>query len=278
VSPISQGRGGLKGGHEAAGLRQSVAVKAGEEYRFELSQYVEAKVDHAQVGDNGNIIFLKLMDDDKKVISMYVGQTEAVSLIKEMENKHMPRPLTHDLMKSTLESLGYRVTKACITALVGNTFHGSLHYLKTGNGVSEEVVVDARPSDAINMAARFRAAIFVHKDVAGKLAVPMESYAPRREETKSEIIQSVKRDLLHFNDPTYMHKLQLQLAIEEERYEDATSIRDTIDEIMTTNRELGLIVAMETALHDERYEEAASLRDELRRITAAKQQVQADGQ
>ena len=70
------------------------------------------------------------------------------------------RPLTHDLMKNTLEALGFRVTKVRITALVGNTYHARVHYarsLRPGgktaqaaaeDGLPAEVDVDARPSGA----------------------------------------------------------------------------------------------------------------------------------
>jgi bifunctional DNase/RNase len=63
------------------------------------------------------------------------------------------RPLTHDLMKNTLEALGFRVTKVRITALVGNTYHARVHYarargLKATDGMAAEVDVDARPSGA----------------------------------------------------------------------------------------------------------------------------------
>jgi hypothetical protein len=61
--------------------------------------------------------------------------------------------MTHDLMKSTLDALGFRVTKVRITALVGNTYHARVHYARGGRGRSAEaggpaaeVDVDARPS------------------------------------------------------------------------------------------------------------------------------------
>ena len=139
-----------------------------------------------------------------------------------------------------------------MTALVGNTFHGSVHYLKTGPGAAEaeEVVVDSRPSDAINLAVRFGAPLYVNKvrppsriaqarrpficalltricassvaqEVAGKTAVVMDKFKLPGSESRHEITESVRQQVLHFNDPTYMHKLQMQLAVQEERYNDA---------------------------------------------------------
>jgi len=197
-----------------------------------------------------------------------------------LEKRGSMRPLTHDLMTSSLEALGFRVTKVCVTALVGNTFIGSIYYLKTGPGASEaeEVVVDSRPSDAINLAVRFGAPLYVNKEVAAKTAVVMDKFKLPGSESRHEIIESVRQQVLHFNDPTYMHKLNMQLAVQEERYNDAIEIRDTIDDILTTNRELGLVVAMESALTDERFEEAAALRDELKRVQNEKEGKHAEKQ
>eukprot|EP00951_Prasinocladus_malaysianus_P039230 scaffold437747_cov46-Prasinocladus_malaysianus.AAC.1 len=80
------------------------------------------------------------------------------------------------------------------------------------------------------------------------------TYDLPKEETKKDIINSVRTQILQFNDPTYMYKLQMQLAIQEERYDDAGTLRDKIESILASNREFGLVVAMETALNDERYE------------------------
>eukprot|EP00191_Tetraselmis_sp_GSL018_P009076 CAMPEP_0177614494 /NCGR_PEP_ID=MMETSP0419_2-20121207/22749_1 /TAXON_ID=582737 /ORGANISM="Tetraselmis sp., Strain GSL018" /LENGTH=258 /DNA_ID=CAMNT_0019111683 /DNA_START=921 /DNA_END=1698 /DNA_ORIENTATION=- len=250
-----------------------------------------------------------MLDGSRRFLPVYIGEAECAGLLKELEKRAMPRPLTYDMMKTSLEAIGYRVTKVCVTALVGTTYHGSIHYRKSGEGSSaaEEVVVDSRPSDAINMAVRFGAAMYIHKryddavDLVPQLGgvvvtlllhrhlqlqlvhirrvveLGAERHPPgddqrATEETKTEIIESVRAQILQFNDPTYMYKLQLQMAVQEERYDDAAELRDKIDGILASNRELGLIVAMETALDDERYEEAAALRDEFIRMRSMKEQ------
>ena len=62
-----------------------------------------------------------------------------------------------------------------------------------------------------------------------------------------------------------MDKLQLQLAIAEERFEEASRLRDAIEKTLASDRALALVVAIETALEDQRFEEAARLRDEFKK-------------
>lgn len=201
------------------------------------------------------------------------------------------RPGTHDLMKNTLEALGYRVSKVRITALVGNTYHARVHFAR-GRGIKmpqnpevpslTEIDVDSRPSDAINLAVRFGAPIYVNKDVANKMAhsptfddrsvsAGASTGGAIADATAADVVQSCREEILHYTDPTIMHKLQLQLAIAEERFEDATRLRDVIEKMLASDRALALVVAIETALEDGRFEEAARLRDEFRHLRVMKE-------
>lgn len=185
-------------------------------------------------------------------------------------------------MKHMLDALGYRVTKVRITALVGNTYHARVH-LGRGRGIKAsanatgdaEIDIDSRPSDAINLAARFGATIYVNKEVAAKMAHVPHNHDQQQmmmnDETASEIVNTCREEIMHYNDPTIMHKLHLQLAIAEERFEDATKLRDIIDKALASDRALSLVVAIETALEDHRYEEAARLRDEFRAMREKEQ-------
>ena len=151
---------------------------------------------------------------------------------------------------------------------------------------STEVDVDSRPSDAINLAVRFGAPIYVNKEVASKMAHSPSSFDDRSisagaatgagiqddiaDGSASEIVKSCREEVLNYADPTIMHKLQLQLAIAEERFEDATRLRDIIEKMLASDRALALVVAIETALEDGRFEEAARLRDEFRQLRLSK--------
>jgi bifunctional DNase/RNase len=265
-----------------------VAVRAASDQPFDLQNYQEAVVAEVRATEKyGHIVLLRLKDGAGSLLPVYIGEFECGALVKEINRKPTLRPLTHDLMKSTLEALGYRVTKVRITALVGNTYHARVHYGRarsapspSGDGVAAggmpaEVDVDARPSDAVNLAVRFGAPIYVNKEVAARMAQPshaLESGSPgASSEHHADVVRSCREEIAAFNDPTIMHKLQMQLAIAEERFEDATTLRDAIDRILASDRALSLVVAMETALEDGRYEEAARLRDEFKALRKAQQ-------
>lgn len=117
-----------------------------------------------------------------------------------------------------------QVTKVRLTCLVSNTYYARIHFAKgrkTNDDTYHEVDVDARPSDAINMAVRFDAPIYVHKTLAKRMADPPEKFRLAHSQSNTEIIRSCKDILMHFPDPTVVDKLHLQLAIAEERYDDA---------------------------------------------------------
>ena len=157
------------------------------------------------------------------------------------------------------------------------------------DGDAQGVTVDSRPSDAINLAVRYDAPIYVNKDVALRMAHPgvgggggmmqseekMVGVHPSSVQTEkqremmkqaNEIIHSCREEILLYHDPTMMHKLQMQLAVAEERYEDAQRMSEMIDKLLASDRSMSLVIAIETALEDQRLEEAAKLRDELRRL------------
>lgn len=223
----------------------------------------------------GHVIFLRLKDGQNSMLPVYIGDFECGALLKEINKKSSARPLTHDLMRNMVEALGFRVTKVRVTALVGNTYHARVHLATDVRGKEgahvQEVDVDARPSDAINLAVRFGAPIFVNRDIAVKMA---RSRLEEHNESHTQIVRSCKEEILQYQDPTIMHKLQLQLAIAEERFDDAAALRDVIDKMLASDRAMSLVVAIETALEDGRYEEAARLRDEFRALREAQAKEQ----
>ena len=111
-----------------------------------------------------------------------------------------------------------QVTKVCITALIDATFHARVHCARSGT--TEEIVLDARPSDALNLAVRYTAPIYMHKAVADKMASPISNYESRQE-APSEIEQMCREALRKYHDPTVVFKMNMQIAIEEDRFEDA---------------------------------------------------------
>jgi len=171
--------------------------------------------------------------------------------------------MTHDLMKCSIQAMGYSVSRIFITALVGNTYHASIHYSPEGHG-GPEIQVDARPSDALNLAVRFSSRIFINRAVAEKMAHKGPPVVANL--TAEELVKTAREEMLYHADPTVMVKLEMDLAVGNEDYERAKTYQRQLDEMVLGNRELGLLVALETSIEDERYEEAAYFRDELRKM------------
>ena len=80
--------------------------------------------------------------------------------------------------------------------------------------------MDARPSDALNLALRYEAPIYINKAIADKMASPLSSYESKLE-IPSDIEGMCKEAIKRYHDPTIVHKMNMQIAIEEDRFEDA---------------------------------------------------------
>jgi len=102
--------------------------------------------------------------DDGLFLPIWVGIFEANAIALEMEKIATPRPMTHDLLKNVLVELGYRVERIVITELKDNTFYARIHLSREGASFN----VDSRPSDAIALALRSQAEIFVEEEVLEK--------------------------------------------------------------------------------------------------------------
>jgi len=170
---------------------------------------VSVKVDKVTLDTSTNRFVVILRDDvNRRWLPIVVGSAEAQAIALQLEHITPPRPLTHDLMKNLLETVGVHVTRVVVNDLRENTYY-ALISLKN-NGIQQEV--DARPSDAIALALRMHAPIFVEEEVMRKAAIPDASSEGEPEEM----------------DRLEELNMELERAIREERYEDAARIRDEI--------------------------------------------------
>ncbi|MFA6955494.1 MAG: bifunctional nuclease family protein [Thermoanaerobaculia bacterium] len=109
---------------------------------------------------NSPIVVLK-DEEEKTMLPIWVGVFEANAIALKLENFETPRPLTHDLFHSVLATLGMRVARVVVNDLRDSTFFARI-FLSIED---REVEVDARPSDAIALALRADAPIFVDQSV-----------------------------------------------------------------------------------------------------------------
>ena len=112
---------------------------------------------------NMPIIILKDLGETM-ALPIWIGLIEASAIATELEKIELARPMTHDLLKNILNAVEVKVEKVEVTDLHDNTFFARIYLKKNGN----ELVMDSRPSDAIAIALRSNAEIFVAKRVMEK--------------------------------------------------------------------------------------------------------------
>ena len=126
-------------------------------------------------------LILREVDGNRR-LPIIIGQAEAQSIALEMEGIKPPRPLTHDLMKNIIASFGAELNDVLIDELRDGTFYAKLNI--------DNQQIDSRPSDAIALAVRYGAQIFVATNVMDEAAfVPEEE----EEEQKKEEVKKTKQ-------------------------------------------------------------------------------------
>jgi bifunctional DNase/RNase len=129
------------------------------------SQWIKMSV-NTVLFDSKNSSYIVLLKDEtgKKILPIWIGAAEGNSIALAMSSMKASRPLTHDLIVSIFDRLEIEVARVVVSDLIENTFYASL-YLLHGN---KEFHIDSRPSDAIAVAIRVSAPIFVQEDVLNK--------------------------------------------------------------------------------------------------------------
>lgn len=109
------------------------------------------------------IVILKDLDG-KRAVPIWIGLFEASAIATQLEKIDLSRPMTHDLLLNVITSLRARITSVVINDLKNNTFFATIHLEQNG----AELLIDSRPSDAIALALRASAPIFVDEMVVEK--------------------------------------------------------------------------------------------------------------
>jgi uncharacterized protein len=145
-----------------------------------------------------NLPIILLRDrDGQRVLPIWVGASEANAIALQIENITTPRPMTHDLLRNVIHDLKAEIRKVVVSDLKDNTFYALIHLEVNG----EALAVDARPSDAIALALRARAPIFVEDRVIDNAKT--NDFAP--DKTDAERLQKWLESL----DPDDMGKYKM---------------------------------------------------------------------
>jgi hypothetical protein len=111
------------------------------------------------------VVFIAAEND--KMVPIYIGLAEAISIDIALRNETTPRPMTHDLMKSIMDNFSILIDRIIIDDLDEQVFYARLMLKDT----DKEIEIDARPSDCIALAVRTNASIFIDPEILEKVAV-----------------------------------------------------------------------------------------------------------
>ena len=159
---------------------------------------IEVRIASLAVDPRSNqpVIVLKPLVEEPgqgRLLPIWIGHPEATAILLALEGAEPSRPLTHDLMRNMLETLGSYVERVEITRVEDGTFFAALVL----RAEERSIAVDARPSDSIALAIRMGAPLFVAEDVLDSSSIADESDGVRDEEAELEAF----RDFLDSVEP-----------------------------------------------------------------------------
>ncbi len=139
---------------------------------------------------SGSPIIVLNDKDNRKALPIWIGSAEASAIIRKIENIKVLRPMTHDLIIDVIEKTGYSVDRVEINDVEKETYYSTIYLI---NEEGNEVTLDSRPSDAIAVAIRVDAPIFVSAKVLADGSVSCDA---EKDEAESQefrnFIQSIK--------------------------------------------------------------------------------------
>lgn len=128
--------------------------------------------------------------ENRRALPIWIGSAEASSIIRKIENLSVTRPMTHDLVISIIEKTGYEISKVEINDVEKETYFATI-FLEDNHG--NEIEIDSRPSDAIAIAIRVDAPIYVTPNVLSNGSVSTDSSKDAQEaEEFKNFVQSIK--------------------------------------------------------------------------------------
>ena len=129
--------------------------------------FTQLKVRGLMFDPYNNAYIVILRDEEQAdMLPIWVGKSEASAISFALEGVATPRPMTHDLMKSILDTVEAKLISVVVTEMRDNTYYSKIHLMYDDS----EYSIDARPSDAIALALRTSAPIFAREDVLRKQA------------------------------------------------------------------------------------------------------------
>lgn len=143
------------------------------------------------VGAKQPIVLLKTVNDNK-FLPIWIGSSEATAILMKLQGVETPRPMTHDLLSSVVAGLDAEIARITVTELRDNTFFA----LITLRVQATEIEIDSRPSDALALAVRANAPIYVADQVIEESALNIAEGQPGETE---DVVEAFKAFLDEVN-------------------------------------------------------------------------------
>ncbi len=182
---------------------------------------------------NGAYALILYELEGKRKLPIIIGGFEAQAIALKLENIKPPRPFTHDLFKNIADVFNLHVNEVIIDELHNETFYAKV--VCEANGVVHEI--DARPSDAIAIAVRFNAPLFVTEEIMNEAGI-REEQKEEGEEGEEEAVRETEEPIpLPVSPENRLDELQTALndAITNENYEEAARLRDEISRLKSSS-------------------------------------------
>jgi bifunctional DNase/RNase len=172
-------------------------------------------------------ILLKEIDGSRR-LPIIIGAFEAQAIALEIEGIKPPRPLTHDLLKITIDNLGASIIEVVVDELKENTFYAKI--IMEVSALTNEI--DSRPSDAIALAVRAQCPIYVAEAV-----MEAAGFIPSEETDRERVHEHIEEENPPRSKEAKIAALQdkLREALDSEEYERAAKIRDDIKKLTSNN-------------------------------------------
>ncbi len=179
--------------------------------------------------NNAYALYLKEIEGNRK-FPIIIGAFEAQAIALELEGVRPPRPMTHDLIRTIIESLNATLGEIYINDLQDGTFYAKLIFENIG------LEIDARPSDAIAIAVRCNTPIFVNQDILDETSI-IDASAEADEFMKDNRDMGFPAPEKKTKAKNKVEVLQEQLdeAIKKEEYEKAAQLRDELKRILESS-------------------------------------------
>jgi len=169
-------------------------------------------------------LVLKEMEGERR-LPIVIGTPEAMAISNELEGTPRPRPMTHDLLKNAIEALDASVMSVFIHDLSDQTFYAIIQLDRN------DAELDSRPSDAIAIALRFNAPIYIADHLLDEAGFTPEELEAGIEEAKTKEKDESTSEKNRIRTRREILEEYLQRAIDQEEYEKAAQIRDEIERL-----------------------------------------------